>query len=359
MVVSEINKEQVIQLMRQTLELPHSNEHVLDEVLLAASIRRAAAFLCPCSETTLLNTLCASLSPILDDELTLLSKLQDAINKLFIGGDLLELSDVSVGDINAKGTWIFAAPPAFITRPNGNIFIFGITPDENSPIPSLSSRIDYEGYKRILRKQENEDLESTLRDLGLVQVSDKAWFKLPKVVAPDKYMSELSRRFSIDKICGSVSEYEIIDHQLPNNFYRKRWVKPKDQTGLFVGRRPQVFGSPIWGLFEISQGNVTNFIDLPLALNGVQQRGCDTAWHCQLAIDHLQGQAQKFRMRDYEQGVIFDFFSPIPLWAERRLNVIGHSTRFSDGLFSYFIPKDEVPAEVKFLTEYLWMKTIT
>src|SRR5687767_1049708 len=140
MVISEIDRAQVIHIMRQTLELPHADDSVLDEILVAASIRRAAAFLCPCSQTTLINTLYASLAPIANDQETLVNILEEGINKLFIGGDLLELSDVSIGDVNAKGTWIFAAPPGFVSRPNGNIFLFGLTGEENSPIPSLSTR---------------------------------------------------------------------------------------------------------------------------------------------------------------------------------------------------------------------------
>lgn len=358
MVIGEIDKHEVIKLMRQTLELPPTNVYALDDSLIAASIRRVAGFQCPCSRGSLIGTLMSSLSTLVDDEDALVEQLESGMEKLFVVGDLLEFSEISISDLEAKGTWVFAAPPGFVSRSNGNIFIFGLTTDENSPIPSLSSRITYDGYKRIIRPQEGEHLASTLRDLGLVHVLEKTWLQLPKAKGAESFFGELKQKFLSGKSPGELTDVEIIDYRLPFNFYRKRWVIPTDQTGVFVGRRPQVYGSPVWGLFELSKGVVINFFDFPYSFNGIRQRGCDIAWHCHLAIDSIHGHPQNFGLRRADQGVIFDFFSPIPLWAERRLSVIGNLMHASNSLFSYFIPQEESADEELFLREHLWMKPL-
>ena len=38
-----------------------------------------------------------------------------------IGGDLLELNQVTIDDPDRKGTWLFAAPPGFVVRPDGSV----------------------------------------------------------------------------------------------------------------------------------------------------------------------------------------------------------------------------------------------
>jgi hypothetical protein len=358
MVISELNGEQVIYLMRRTLELPSVDKHVIDDILLAGSIRRAATFLCPCSPNTLINYLALSLRSLVDDEDLLGIRIDEAINRLIVGGDLLELSNVSTNDLNAKGTWIFAAPPSFVVRPNGKIFILGLVNDENSPIPSFSSRIIYRGFKRIIQPNLNEQIEVILRDLGLIPLSEKAWLKLPKKTFPDKYLSDMLNRLP-GEFTGSIDDLEILNSDRAWNFYRQRWTKVKNETGFYVAKRAQQYGAPIWCLTELEQGIVKQFIDLPLSINSISQRGCDTGWHLQIAFDLQNKKPHHFRVRDFGDEKILDFFSPIPLWAERRLMALGESVMPFNCLFSYSIPKEEYLAEANFLAEYLWMQPQT
>ena len=73
------------------------------------------------------------------------------LEALIIGGDLLELNQVTTDDPDAKGTWVFSAPPGFVVRPGGSIFLVGIVPDETTPLPvSLNARVTYEGFTRVL-----------------------------------------------------------------------------------------------------------------------------------------------------------------------------------------------------------------
>ncbi len=358
MVIVEINKNQVIELMGRTLCVPQSDSNDLDDIILAASVRRIAGFVCPCSEMSLIKELINSLKHLSEDEEILKHKIEDIIEKLIIGGDLLELSDVSTNEINAKGTWIFAASPAFMARPNGNIFIFGITPDENSPLSSLSERIQYEGCKRYISPNSEEDIGTTLKELGLIEFSEESWLRLPKNVLPQEYLLKIDEKLTNSNYSGSIPDLTILDSDRPVNYYRGRWVVPKDHTGRFVARRPQVYGAPIWCYVELENGNAKKLLDFPLHSGGLKQRGCDWAWRLQMAIDHHKNFSQHYRVRKQDNGAIIDFFSPLPLWAERRFIALGQAVPPQKNLFSYLIPSDEFLYAEKFIKEYLWLQQI-
>ena len=51
--------------------------------------------------------------------------------------------------------------------------------------------------------------------------------------------------------------------------------------------------------------------------------------------------------------VMLKLFSPIPSWAQRRLNYVGEIV--PDGFFSYIISIDELDEEKQFLKDYLWL----
>jgi hypothetical protein len=89
-----------------------------------------------------------------------------------------------------------------------------------------------------------------------------------------------------------------------------------------------------------------------------QWRGCDAAWHLQIAIDHCNGAPQKYRHRPAPGGAILDFFSPLPVWARRRLMVIGKMEPNDRALFSYFVPDRELAAEEEFLQQRLWLARV-
>ena len=71
-------------------------------------------------------------------------------DKLIVTGDLLELNQVTTDDPDVKGTWLFAAPPSFVARPDGTIFLLGIATDEVTPLPaSLAANVVHEGVVRV------------------------------------------------------------------------------------------------------------------------------------------------------------------------------------------------------------------
>ncbi len=50
-----------------------------------------------------------------------------------------------------------------------------------------------------------------------------------------------------------------------------------------------------------------------------------------------------------------DFFSPLPLWAQRRLMIFGRPMPPEKCLMSYWLPSGEAKVEERFLQDRLWL----
>jgi len=350
--ITQVSVTEVLTASRDQLGLPQSLG--IDETLLAAMLRRAAGIHCPCSLATLTGAVAESLRHLADEKEHLTEDIDGAAEALIVIGDLLELHQVTVDDPNAKGTWVFSAPPGFIVRPSGSIFLVGIVPDEATPLPnSLSRRLQFEGVSRILVPGEGEALPPVLRELGLRGVSASAWLKAPKIESAAELRASMIRRLSEQPPSGMIAQVSILDSSRPVNYYADRWITPARQSGQFVARRPQAYGAPLWGFAQLDDGSVTKFLDFPL--KGTRLRGCDTAWHLQMAIDSCHATSQKYRRRPGPDGGYLDFFSPIPQWAHRRLSIVGRAVPREHCLFSYWIPEREFAAEEENIQKHLWL----
>jgi hypothetical protein len=323
--------------------------------MLAAALRRAAGIFCPCSLSTLVAAVLESLQYLFNDSDAMTERVAAAAEALIIGGDLLELNQVTIDDPTAKGTWAFSAPPSFIVRPSGNIFLAGIAPDETTPLPaSLDARIAYEGFARLLTPQPSEDLPSVLRELGLRELSTSAWFEAPKAESASALHDGMLRRLATQPPSGAVFDVSILDPARKVDYYSGRWVNPTQESGNYVARRPQAYGAPLWGFANLADGIVTRLLDLPL--KGTRWRGCDMAWYLQMAIDRCRESPQLYRRRTIQGGACLDFFSPLPLWAHRRLAVLGRPAPREKCLISYWMPERELASEEAFIQQRLWLK---
>lgn len=350
-----IQPSDVLSNTRSSLGLPPSegSTHLADKEFLVALVRRSAGFLCPCSAATLRTVTLKSLQYLIDDE-NITTKIEDAIEGLVAGGDLLELSQVAIDDSAAKGTWLFAAPPCFVIRPSGSIFLTGIVADQDTYLPmSLTNRICHKGYVRTIEPGYEEDLAAELSDFGLQQVSASNWLKSPRPQSAEDLCKDVEARLQSGARSGSVSGLQLLDPKKPVTYYRGRWVSVKAQSGMFVGHRPQEYGSPIWCFVEIENGAPQKLLDFPLPKS--RWRGCDAAWHLQMAMDYVHGTPQRYRLCSDYKGERIDFFSPLPLWAQRRLMLIGHSLAPQKCLTSYWVPRKEFSEEEKFLQERLYL----
>lgn len=355
--IAKISADEVLKISREMLGLSASPNGLFDDPMLAASLRRTAGILCPCSVSTLLGSVLECVQYLVEDSGDVAERVAAAVESLIIGGDLLELNQVTTDDPAVKGTWVFAAPPAFIVRPAGSIFLVGILPDELTPLPaSLNARVLHEGYARVLTPQPSEDLPSVLRDLGLLEHSESMWLKAPKPESATELRDGLFRRLTAQPPSGAIDDISILDPARKVDYYLGRWTNPKKESGNYVARRPQAYGAPLWGVANLTDGVVTKFLDFPL--KGGRWRGCDVAWHLQMAIDHCRGTPQLYRRVTIPDAVRLDFFSPLPLWAQRRLAFLGRPVLPEKCLISYAIPEREGAAEEAFLQERLWLARI-
>lgn len=356
MALKETYSMEVLAATRRSLGLSSDSKEYIyttNRELLATLIRYCAGYLCPCSAITLRRRMLESLRYLINDT-DLDAQINDAIEGLLIGGDLLELNQTTTDDPSARGTWLFAAPPSFIIRPSGNIFLTGIVPDQDTYLPNdLLERVLYEGYTRMIEPNIDEDLASKLSDLGMQKLSEKVWLKSPRHRSPEDHYMTMKNELQSTIRSGTISDLEILDPEQSITYYRGRWANVRRQSGMYVGRRPQEYGASKWCFVDIEAGEAKKLLDLPL--NRYRWRGCDAAWHLQMAIDYQREEPQQYRLSHYDDGVRVDFFSPIPIWAHRRLMIIGHSLVPERCLMSYWIPVREAEAEVQFLQKELYL----
>jgi len=352
--IETITSSDVVQRSHEALGLPPSGD--ADNAFVAAVLRHTAGFLCPCSPATLRVAVLESFQYLFEDE-EISERIDDAIEGLVIGGDLLELHQVATSDPSVRGTWLFAAPPSFIVRKSGSIFLTGVVADQDTYLPlSLMSRIHHDGYTRAIMPEPEEDMRSELAALGLQELNQNNWLRTPKAQSATEALTTLKSKLSSQGRSGHIQDLRIIDPHQPVGYYRGRWTVPKRHTGVFVGRRPQEYGAPLWCFVELDGGEATRLLDFPLPKN--RWRGCDDAWRLQMAIDSNNGTPQNYRVRHENEFAYIDFYSPIPSWAQRRLMIFGRHAPPERCLLTYRIRAEELPAEEVFLRKHLWLSPV-
>jgi hypothetical protein len=352
-VIKVVTSTEVLTSARASLGLPSDGE--ANDIYIAASLRRLAGFLCPCSPRTLLRTMVETHHGIVADEAGFTERVEDIVEALVAMSDLLELSDVATLDETVRGTWVFAGPPAFVPRPSGRVFLLGLSTDETTPLPAdLRQRVNYQGITRWLEATPDEDLTATLRDLGLNELSLDRWLRAPKVQPAATLIAEMDGKLAAQSPCSEIADLRVLDHTRNVRRYRDRWMPPVAQQGRFIVRRPQAYGADLWGYAELAEGRPVKLIDLPVP--GSRWRGCDSAWRLQMAIDAEAGKAQAYVLHDQADATRLEFFAPIPDWARRRLAAIGEEVAPSGSLLAYILPATEVAAEEEFLRNYLFLK---
>ncbi len=320
--------------------------------VIACALRRAAAFLCPCAERTLVRAL---LEPLhgLHDEAGLRTLVEQTLEALVTHGDLLELRDVTQEE--AIGVVLYASPPSFVRRRSGAVLILGVAPDGVSPLPeNLEQAVEYVNHIRVLAGHAAPDLSAQLEELGFIELPLNTWMKAPGKETPVEHLERVEGHLAVAPRCGEVPGLVLLDPSRPVSYYRGRWVVVANQTGHFVARRPQAYGADLWCFVDVEEGHPVRLIDLPLRDDGT--RGCDDAWRFQAAIDHTRGVPQTFRRRRGPGGnCVLDFFSPVPMWARRRWDAVGEPIVASACLFSYKFSETELVEEIDFISEHLWL----
>ena len=324
---------------------------------IAGALRRAAGFLCPCPASSLVRAIVNPLRGLVEDLEGIRARVEESLEAVASYGDLLEFQEID-GDRAHARTVLFAAPAAFIPRDTGTQILVGISGDYLSAFPEdLAGRIDHLGHTRRLNPRAGENLRDRLKEIGLLEVPFDDWLKAPQSSRPAALISRYNGLLAAAPSSGDVPGLRILDPERKVGYYRGRWVDPRKRSGRFVARRDQAYGAPLWSYVHLTDGEPRKLVDLPLPKS--QWRGCDEAWHLQMAIDASRGGPQRFAIRlGPDDTRIIAFFSPVPMWAQRRWDAVGERVPSDRCLFAYQMAKDEVLQEVGFIRRALWLDQI-
>lgn len=326
----------------------------------SALVRRASGLLCPCPRKKILKSVLRSLDGVVPELAELRNTVDETIDLLVAHGDLLEHADATREAARSEVV-LNRAPLSFVKRDSGACVLLGVAPDDRPVLPDfLHEKIQYNNFNRVVPADAAPDVSAHLAGLGFIQLPYKAWSRCPAVVAPDRHVSAMDRHL-VSPLAHSTSTIEglrILDHSTPVDYYPGRWAEPTDQTGRFIGRRPQAYGADLWCYVEMERGNPRRFLDLPLP--GSRWRGCDEAWRLQAGIDACNGKPQRYKIRvGVRDFKILDLLSPVPSWAQRRWVIVGFPVARQQCLISFRFHAAEIGEEIKFAAEHLWLSEKT
>lgn len=326
----------------------------------AALLRRAAGYLCPCSSRTLVDAVERAAGPWLGEDPR--ERIGDVLDDLIVHGDLVELR--AGDDAGGQTVRIYLAGPAFLLRKSGAAYLQGIIPDQPTGLPAeLARELRAHGAVRMLPGGLNADWESVLVQLGFAPLNPEHWFGAPTPVPAQEHCARYAKRLEAAPAGGDTAMLKIIDPAAEPTFYDGRRAEGGTRRGRFVGRRERRFGRPIWCYVEIADGRILHLCDLHDEDDALA--GANEAWHLQMALDACAGMHQRFRVRrdaeTSEEGeAVIDIFSPLPRWAERRFLALGRrlDQKGRGALQSFAVPEAEVEEETRFLTRTLWLKPL-
>ena len=322
----------------------------------AASLRRSANFLCPCTSTTLVRDVVEPMFGLIDDLASFRDTVQETLESMIALGDFLEHYDMTEDQVNGSVALLYAAPPSFVARESGAITLLGIPPSQSSALPDdLTARIENKGYLRQLRATEGEDLATELLQLGFISLSSDHWLQVPRRESAAQHLARIDRILKSSPPSGEVPGLSILNPESPVRYYRGRWAPVGTQTGRFIARRSQTYGADLWCYIELCDGRPVQLVDFPLPDSKL--RGADEAWHAQMAIDAQRGEPQSVVVVPGPGGTSdIQFFSPVPRWAQRRWDAVGEKISSSGCLFAYRITESDLEEELRFIHNMLWLE---
>ena len=278
-----------------------------------------------------------------------------SLDTLLAYGDILEMRPAVDDPWTTTPLIIRPGPSAFVLRKNRSVIILGAAGDEITPLSDeMNGRLVWHGALRILVSEQSESIRDFLSEIGLMELSEKAWLRLPAVTTATSYRAKIARQLAEAALLSEIEGLQILDPRKPPTFYSGRWVELiRGINGIHVARRAQRYGAPLWCVVDVDDGVPRRLLDL--ASLSERERPCDLAWRLQMAIDTEGMVPQRVRLRPSGDMMVFDFFSPLPSWAERRLAVVGERTQPARSLLAYALPRIEVVDALQFLADYLWI----
>ena len=186
--ITTIDRSEAQQAAVQALEIPldaGEQASMIAPEVLAASIRRAASFLCPCPPRTLREEVEGVLAGLVDDDAA--EKVKDMIQQLILVGDLL---DLPVEENGRSHRMLHATPPSFVVREDDQHVLIGIPSDGQSILSeSYRDRMEQHGAIRFFHG-DPEDVRQILVSQGLTEITTEEWLRPPKYEpSPSDYIT--------------------------------------------------------------------------------------------------------------------------------------------------------------------------
>lgn len=318
--------------------------------LLKPALRRAVHILAPAARADLVRFVAEPLAVFGDRH----DAVDGALDEMIVYGDILAMRRQPLDNWGAPAEVLRPAPPTFVRRGNGEFIILGVAGDHPSALSQeLDALLVDDGMVRRLPPQ-SEDLSTHLRLLGFTRLSEQAWLRMPPVESAVAYLARWQTMLdAAPPIEHAVDGLDLLDGARDPRYYRGRWAAPTNQSGIYVARRPQLYGAPLWSLVRFEQGQPRRLIDL--YADDDRQRPCDLAWRIQAALDAERGVPQRMRLRRAAATASIDFFSPLPAFAERRLTLVATKAVGAQCLYSFIVPNARLSEEISTLRALLWM----
>jgi len=352
MTISVASAAECASLSVETLDLDPALHDLYSVEGIAASLRRAASFLCPATPRQLVDAVLDALRPLRPEAELSREAVQDVLELLVSGGDLIELTSSG----SANGRRLYLGPPCYVEKAPDRFLVMGVRPFGAALLGSADIVVECVQHSRTITLNPVDAAEQ-LRELGLHRVNPERWAAEPTLATAAELVSRVRTRLDGAGRAGQIAELTILDPAARVTYYKGRWrsVRP-DESGDFIGRRPQEYGAPLWCLVRIEGGTPTQLVDLPI--DDPAAHGRDEAWRLQAAIDAHRGTPQIYHAKTSTTGdsITLDFFGPVPSWAQRYLELIGTPVTPSSGLFSYEIDASALDGAGSFLARTLWMR---
>lgn len=323
---------------------------------LAAAVRRAASVEAPLTRRRLTRMVADSLRGLVASHDGVRALVSESVEQLVGSGDLIEVAPLASDRTRRE---IVLGGPAFVDL-GDEFVVLGVRPDAVPILPdALMPAIRITGHLRRLPATTGIDA-SHLEGLGLRRISVDQWLRAPRPMNVEQVVEELESRLGSAPITADCRLRHLLDTASPVTYYRGRWRPPApDDAGIYIARREQQYGSDLWSAVVLSAGHVTHAIDFPLSGASVTPQ-TDDAWRVQAALDAHRGTPQLVGVRPGVKGgsACLDLYSPLPSWAQRRLDVVGHRVETGpQALFTYSVPSGRVEEELDCLHRSLWMGT--
>ncbi|WP_156481313.1 hypothetical protein, partial [Herbaspirillum rubrisubalbicans] len=239
-------------------------------------VRKVCASQCPLPRRNLIKISKQLLEHLGGNSSDIYAEIEDAVEGLFEAGDLVELTKAGGDDEDYAAEWVFLSPLAYTIRESGRIYIVGATTCDTHVLPaSIASSLIYNGPYRYLANPDSDN-QDILSSIGLRSISSSHWHSPSTVLNAEQVIQQAQKRLNTSTSSEATYGVKIISPFVSfDQSYKSRLVAPTIETGFFVGRRPASFGNEHWCFFQMINGSVVKFVDLPLKNNC--ERACDAA----------------------------------------------------------------------------------